>query len=111
QTDLDSTPDSTPDTDTPTEDDETSATPDVPNLNVIKTVRVAGSVLNDVIEYDIVVTNTGNVTLTNIEITDDNADAGSIVGSPIVSLAPGVSVTVTANQTITQADIDAGYIE
>ncbi|MGY3795904.1 DUF7507 domain-containing protein, partial [Aquimarina sp. 433] len=82
-----------------------------PSLSVIKTVRVAGSVLNDVIEYDIVVTNTGNVTLTDIEITDDNADAGSIVGSPIASLAPGASVTVTANQTITQANIDAGFIE
>ncbi|WP_425545924.1 DUF7507 domain-containing protein, partial [Aquimarina litoralis] len=82
-----------------------------PSLSVIKTVRVAGSALNDVIEYDIVVTNTGNVTLTDIEITDDNADAGSIVGSPIASLAPGASVTVTANQTITQADIDAGFIE
>ncbi|WP_299250030.1 hypothetical protein, partial [uncultured Aquimarina sp.] len=73
--------------------------------------RVAGSALNDVIEYDIVVTNTGNVTLTDIEITDDNADAGSIVGSPILTLAPGASVTVTANQTITQSDLDAGYIE
>uniref|UniRef100_UPI00261E56EA DUF7507 domain-containing protein n=1 Tax=uncultured Aquimarina sp. TaxID=575652 RepID=UPI00261E56EA len=82
-----------------------------PSLSVIKTIRVAGSALNDVIEYDIVVTNTGNVTLTDIEITDDNADAGSIVGSPIASLAPGASVTVTANQTITQADIDAGFIE
>ncbi|WP_343914941.1 DUF7507 domain-containing protein, partial [Aquimarina litoralis] len=111
QTDLDSTPDSTPDTDTPTEDDETSATPEVPSLSVIKTIRVAGSSLNDVIEYDIVVTNTGNVTLTDIEITDDNADVGSIVGSPIASLAPGASVTVTANQTITQTDIDAGFIE
>ncbi|WP_425545923.1 beta strand repeat-containing protein, partial [Aquimarina litoralis] len=109
--DPDSSPDATADTDTPSEDDETSATPEVPSLSVIKTVRVAGSALNDVIEYDIVVTNTGNVTLTDIEITDDNADAGSIVGSPIVSLAPGASVTVTANQTITQADIDAGFIE
>ncbi|WP_299611481.1 hypothetical protein, partial [uncultured Aquimarina sp.] len=44
-----------------------------PSLSVIKTVRVAGSVLNDVIEYDIVVTNTGNVTLTDIEIEDANA--------------------------------------
>ncbi|MGY3795915.1 DUF7507 domain-containing protein, partial [Aquimarina sp. 433] len=31
--------------------------------------------------------------------------------SPIASLAPGASVTVTANQTITQANIDAGFIE
>ncbi|WP_299439591.1 gliding motility-associated C-terminal domain-containing protein, partial [uncultured Aquimarina sp.] len=88
----------------------TTITPD-PSLSVIKTVRISGSVLNDVIEYDIVVTNTGNVTLTDIEVTDANADAGSIVGSPIASLAPGASVTVTANQTITQADIDAGFIE
>ncbi|WP_298549319.1 hypothetical protein, partial [uncultured Aquimarina sp.] len=51
--------------------------PPNPSLSVIKTIRVAGSALNDVIEYDIVVTNTGNVTLTDIEITDDNADAGS----------------------------------
>ncbi|WP_298321436.1 hypothetical protein, partial [uncultured Aquimarina sp.] len=82
-----------------------------PSLSVIKTVRVAGSVLNDVIEYDIVVTNTGNTFITDIEVTDANADAGSIVGSPILTLAPGVSVTVTANQTIQQTDIDAGYIE
>jgi len=70
-----------------------------------------GSELGDVIEYDIVVTNTGNVTLTNIEITDANADVGSIIGSPIASLAAGDSFTVTANQTITQSDLDAGYIE
>ncbi|WP_378183531.1 Calx-beta domain-containing protein [Aquimarina sp. SS2-1] len=82
-----------------------------PSLSVIKTVRVVGIALDDVIEYDIVVTNTGNVTVTNIEIEDLNADAGSIVGSPIASLAPGASVTITANQTITQADIDAGFIE
>ncbi|MFD0864053.1 gliding motility-associated C-terminal domain-containing protein [Sungkyunkwania multivorans] len=76
-----------------------------------KTVRVAGSALNDVIEYDIIVTNTGNVTLTDIEVTDANADAGSIVGSPIASLDPGQSATVTAQQTIQQSDLDAGYIE
>ncbi|MFD0864051.1 hypothetical protein ACFQ1M_17690, partial [Sungkyunkwania multivorans] len=64
-----------------------------------------------VIGYDIVVTNTGNVTLTDIEVTDANADAGSIVGSPIASLAPGASATVTAQQTIQQSDLDAGYIE
>ncbi|MFD0862838.1 hypothetical protein ACFQ1M_11550, partial [Sungkyunkwania multivorans] len=82
-----------------------------PELTVTKTVTTAGSALNDVIEYDIIVTNTGNVTLTDIEVTDANADAGSIVGSPIASLAPGASATVTAQQTIQQSDLDAGYIE
>ncbi|MDH7448484.1 Calx-beta domain-containing protein, partial [Aquimarina sp. 2201CG14-23] len=86
---------------------------EIPNplLQVTKTIRVPGSVLNNVIEYDIVVTNIGNTFITDIEITDANADAGSIVGSPIVTLAPGDSVTVTANQTITQTDIDAGFVE
>ncbi|MFD0864050.1 hypothetical protein ACFQ1M_17685, partial [Sungkyunkwania multivorans] len=79
-----------------------------PELTVTKTVTTAGSALNDVIGYDIVVTNTGNVTLTDIEVTDANADAGSIVGSPIASLDPGQSATVTAQQTIQQSDLDAG---
>ncbi|MDH7913131.1 hypothetical protein QGM60_10165, partial [Winogradskyella sp. SYSU M77433] len=82
-----------------------------PELTVTKTVTVSGSSLGDVIEYDIVVTNTGNLTVSNIDITDANADAGSIVGSPIASLAPGSSAIVTVEQTITQSDIDAGYIE
>ncbi|WP_439329445.1 Ig-like domain-containing protein [Christiangramia aestuarii] len=79
-------------------------------MEAVKTVRVAGTEVGDVIEYDIVVTNTGNVTVTDIEITDANADAGSIAGSPIFTLAPGESATVTANQTITQAHMDAGFV-
>ncbi|WP_449441499.1 DUF7507 domain-containing protein, partial [Winogradskyella costae] len=67
--------------------------------------------LDDVISYNIVVTNTGNSTITDIDVADINADSGSIVGSPIASLAPGVSVTVTAEQTITQTNIDAGFVE
>ncbi|NRD20649.1 gliding motility-associated C-terminal domain-containing protein, partial [Winogradskyella eckloniae] len=87
-----------------------------PEITITKTVNNVSSegeigYLDDVITYDIVVVNTGDVTITNIEITDPNADAGTITGSPIASLAPGESVTVTAEQTITQNDIDAGYIE
>ncbi|WP_407557824.1 gliding motility-associated C-terminal domain-containing protein, partial [Winogradskyella sp. 4-2091] len=100
----------------PTNDPTVTILDDNPELTVTKTVNNISSegaigYLDNVITYDIVVTNTGNVTITNIEITDANADVGSITGSPIASLAPGDSVTVTAEQTITQADIDAGYIE
>jgi gliding motility-associated-like protein/uncharacterized repeat protein (TIGR01451 family) len=92
---------------------DTAITPinDTAELVVTKVVTTGGSAVGDVLSYDIIVTNTGNVTLTDIEIDDPNADAGSIVGSPIAVLAPGASVTVTAEQTITQADVDAGYIE
>ena len=62
----------------------------------------------DVITYNITVTNTGNVTLTNITVTDSNANI--ISGSPIASLAPGDSANVTATHTVTQQDIDSGQI-
>ncbi|MBT8376202.1 MAG: gliding motility-associated C-terminal domain-containing protein, partial [Bacteroidia bacterium] len=82
-----------------------------PELQVTKSITTPGAVVGDVIEYEITVLNSGNTTVSNIEITDVNADAGSIVGSPIASLAPGESAIVTAQQTITQADLDAGFIE
>ncbi|TRO62872.1 Ig-like domain-containing protein, partial [Christiangramia sabulilitoris] len=99
------------DTDGNTTDDATvvNFTPQ-PAIEAVKTVRVTGSKVGDVIEYDIVVTNTGNVTVNNIEITDADADVGSISGSPILTLAPGEAATVTANQTITQAHMDAGFV-
>ena len=90
-----------------------------PALTVLKTVTTAGSKLGDVIGYDILVTNSGDVTVTNIVVTDTNADAGSITYSntddadsdnDIDSLAPGASVTVTVTQTITQAHVDAGLV-
>ncbi len=69
-----------------------------------KTYSKAG----EVIEYTIVVTNTGNVTLKNIQVTDDNADVSSVGSIP--SLAVGASETFTAVHTITQADLDAGVV-
>ena len=101
--------------DDPTVDDITQN----PALTVLKTVTTAGAKLGDVIAYDILVTNSGDVTITNIVVTDTNADAGSITYSntddadsdnDIDSLAPGVSATVTVTQTITQAHVDAGLV-
>ena len=59
------------------------------------------------IEYSFSVTNTGNVTLANVVITDPGV---TIFGGPIASLAPGVTdaTTYTASYVITQQDIDAG---
>src|SRR5690606_29177629 len=62
----------------------------------------------DRIDYTFTVRNTGNVTLNNITITDDNA---TVSGGPI-SLAPGAVDTdsFTAVHVITQPDVDAGYV-
>ena len=66
--------------------------------------------VGEVIMYEIIVTNTGNVTLMNVNITDANADPGSVTPSNIPVLLPGESVTVSAAHTITQADLDAGSV-
>lgn len=72
--------------------------------------------VGDVISYSIVVTNTGEVTLTNVNVSDPGADADSIDcngatagdGNPIASIAVGANVTCTAAHTVTLADLNAG---
>jgi len=64
--------------------------------------------LNDYITYELTVTNTGNVTLYDIVVTDANAEIVS--GSPVAQLAPGATATVTARHQVTQADLDAGQV-
>ncbi|MBS7564431.1 gliding motility-associated C-terminal domain-containing protein [Mucilaginibacter sp. Bleaf8] len=77
----------------------------------IRLTKVANNTVNkagDVINYTLVVTNTGGVTLTNLVVTDAGADAGSISPASIASLAPGANTAVTARHTVTQADVTAG---
>ncbi|MEV4259208.1 hypothetical protein AB0J52_39125, partial [Spirillospora sp. NPDC049652] len=59
------------------------------------------------ITYSYVVTNTGNVTLTGIGVTDDQ---GLSVSCPVSSLDPGQNTTCQATYTTTQADVDSGSI-
>ncbi|WP_188495864.1 DUF7507 domain-containing protein, partial [Flavobacterium palustre] len=65
--------------------------------------------VGDTVSYKFVITNTGNVTLTNITVTDNNA---VVSGGPIASLAPGATDTTTfsATHTITQNDINNGFV-
>ena len=65
--------------------------------------------LGEKISYEIVVLNTGNVTLTNVLLSDGNATITS-VNNPIATLAPGASVTVTAEHIVTQSDLNTGSI-
>ncbi|WP_338226486.1 DUF7507 domain-containing protein, partial [Algoriphagus confluentis] len=78
-----------------------------PSISIIKTSETADyDEVGDVLEYTLVVTNTGNVTLSNIQVTDPFA--AIISGNPVGTLAPGQSATLTAEHVVTQADLDAG---
>ncbi|WP_057882455.1 DUF7507 domain-containing protein [Tsuneonella troitsensis] len=83
----------------------------------------------DVINYDLLVFNEGNLGLTNIVVTDDNADPGSILATTVDGdgtngqlgqvynvgdvdfdqiLDPGEIWEYTAEHTVTQEDLDSG---
>jgi uncharacterized repeat protein (TIGR01451 family) len=65
-------------------------------------------VVGDVIHYDILVKNSGNVSLISTAVTDPNAVI--ISARPNVILLPGESFLVTATHTISQQDINAGKV-
>jgi len=82
----------------------------LPALEVTKgAVETIYDLAGDILHYNITVENTGNVTITNIAVTDPNADTGSINCSG-TELAPGESFTCTAEHAVTQADVDAGEV-
>ena len=97
-----------PNEDPITDDDSETVTGELsPGILVTKTASPATfSAVGDVITYTIVVENTGNVTLSNIAVTDPLTG----LNATIASLAPGASETYTQTYTITQADLDAGSV-
>ncbi|WP_411267849.1 beta strand repeat-containing protein, partial [Pedobacter sp. AK017] len=82
----------------------------VPSIALVKTASTGGSgAVGDVITYTFTATNTGNVTLSGVNINDALTGSTALALSPAV-LAPGDSGTATASYTITQADINAGSV-
>ena len=53
-------------------------------------------------------TNSGNVTISAIAVSDDTVDAPPVCLA--TTLAPADSTTCTATYTVTQADLDAGKV-
>jgi len=80
-------------------------------LKIVKSVRTITQALtgytksNDTIDYDIVVTNTGSVTLTNIVVSDTNAIGLSCPGTTLVA---GASMTCTASHIVTSTETSDG---
>jgi len=82
------------------------------SLTVVKSTSTANfSAVGNSITYSIVVTNSGNVTLTDVSVADANATLGTCSPTiPDASLAPGGTITCSATHTVTQGDLDAGSV-
>lgn len=81
--------------------------PVCPSVSLTKSADNQVTNAGDIIIYTIMVKNTGNVPLTSLQVTDMQADAGSI--SPAaVDLAAGETAIVKAQHTLTQAEAEQG---
>src|SRR5699024_3398404 len=75
-----------------------------------KTITSSGQpyAQGDTIEYELVATNTGTLTLTGVEITDPDAVITGCTPAQPATLAPTDTLTCQAEHVVTQADLDAG---
>ncbi|MYU26372.1 DUF11 domain-containing protein, partial [Streptomyces sp. SID8352] len=96
----------------------TVETDDDPGLSVVKTGSTSEPdklVLGEEVTYTFLVENTGNVTITDVEIDEGEFSGSGKLGAVdcpagAASLAPGDTVVCTAAYTVTQADVDAGSL-
>ncbi len=87
-----------------------------PMMTLVKSVSDATDVTEGtVLTYTYVVQNTGNVTLSNVTVTDQHTSASGTAalavspnGGVVASLLPDATATFTATYTVTQDDIDSG---
>jgi uncharacterized repeat protein (TIGR01451 family)/LPXTG-motif cell wall-anchored protein len=83
------------------------------SIELVKTADpVEVDEVGEVVTYTYVATNTGNVTLDSVVVTDplDGVSALSCDQAAPVRLAPGDVLTCTATYSVTQADLDFGSI-
>ncbi len=88
--------------------------PQNPAVMIAKSSNATGTnAAGDVVTYTYDVTNTGNVTLADVTVTDPHGGLSAITCVPAQgsTLAPGATVQCTATYTVTQADVDAGQID
>ncbi len=98
-------------------DTETVPVPAAPALALLKEGALADGATGaagETATFTFTVTNTGNVTLTGVDVDDampgvSDVTFGTWPGTP-GQLAPGASVTGTATYALTQADADAGVV-
>ncbi|MEU3710573.1 DUF7507 domain-containing protein [Streptomyces catenulae] len=84
----------------------------LPELNLVKQVSEATEVPQPLtpgqqVPFEYVVTNSGNVTLNEVNVTDDHVPG---ITCPQTTLASGQSMTCTGTYTVTDADAEAGSV-
>jgi len=96
----------------PTNDPTVTLFGPAPELAIEKRALTASfNAVGDTLSYEYIVTNTGNVTLTDeITVADDRIENVTCPALPATGLAPNGQITCTGEDTATQADIDAGAI-
>ena len=85
-----------------------------PAISIMKSSDATGTnAVGDTITYTYDVENTGNVTLTNVTVTDGHAGLGSVTCMPAQgsTLNPGDTMSCSATYTVTQTDVNAGQID
>ncbi|MDR6971995.1 hypothetical protein [Leifsonia shinshuensis] len=96
----------------------TVAIPAAPALTLVKSASPSGSAdftAGQVVTYSFVVTNTGNVTLTDVGVVEGAFTGSGALPAPACpagagSLAPGQQLVCTTDYTLTQDDVDAGSV-
>jgi uncharacterized repeat protein (TIGR01451 family) len=82
-----------------------------PGITLVKSASPSNfSKPGQTITYHFAVTNTGNVTLAGIGVTDTSLPGLSAITCPRSTLAPGASETCTATYVTTRANVDAGLV-
>ena len=84
-----------------------------PALSVVKTASGTVSKAGDQVLYSFLVTNTGNVSLTGVGVTEGAFTGSGSLPSPSCPgtvLAAGAQMTCTTTYTLTQADVNAGSV-
>ncbi|MBF4570845.1 DUF11 domain-containing protein [Plantibacter sp. VKM Ac-2880] len=88
--------------------------PNSPSMTIVKSADPASAgKVGDTITYTFVLTNTGNVTLTDVTVNEGEfSGTGELseISYPTRTLAPGESTSATATYVLTQADVDAGAV-
>lgn len=111
QADLDSgsvtnLADATVDGVTSNQDSETVDAVQSPAMTVVKSSPVSEITAPGVVSYSYLVTNTGNITLTGISLSDNNDEDD--LSCPATILIPDATMTCTATHIVSQAEFDAG---
>ena len=85
-----------------------------PAISIVKSadpVRIDPAKAGDTVTWSFTVTNTGNVTLSNIAVDDPYLTAlGKTVSVSPTTLGPGETATATVTSTVSQAEVDAGTV-